>query len=134
MNPNHIGAEEVEFFQENGFLRIPGFFSKREIAELADALDKTVEEKRARILGGGGETDDDYNRVFNQMVNLWVDYEVIRKYSFDARLAEIARKISKCKRLVIYHDHGLIKPGGEQSKATNWHQDAPYWPMEQVGA
>ena len=75
MNPNHIGAEEVEFFQENGYLQIPGFYSKREIAELADALDKTVEEKRTRILGGGGETDDDYNRVFNQMVNLWVDHE-----------------------------------------------------------
>jgi ectoine hydroxylase-related dioxygenase (phytanoyl-CoA dioxygenase family) len=134
MNPNHIGSEEVGFFQENGYLQIPGFFSKEEIAELGNALDKTVDEKRERILGGGRETDDDYNRVFNQMVNLWVDCENIRRYSFDARLAEVARKISKCKRLVIYHDHGLIKPGGEQSKATNWHQDAPYWPMEQVGA
>ncbi len=134
MNPNHIGSEEFDFFQENGYLQIPGFFSKEEIAELGYALDKTVDEKRERILGGGGEADDDYNRVFNQMVNLWVDYEVIRKYSFDARLAEVARKISKCRHLVIYHDHGLIKPGGERSKATNWHQDAPYWPMEQVGA
>ena len=58
MNPNHISAEEVEFFQENGYLQIPKFYSKREIAELADALDKTVAEKRTRILGGGGETDD----------------------------------------------------------------------------
>ena len=94
MNPNHIGVEEIAFFQENGYFQIPGFFSKEEIAELGDALDRTVEEKRERVLGGGRETDDDYNRVFNQMVNLWVDYEVIRKYSFDARLAEIARKIS----------------------------------------
>ncbi len=134
MNPNRIGAEEVEFFKENGYLQIPGFFSREEMSELGEALDKTVAEKRERVLGGGRETDDEYNRVFNQMVNLWVDYEVIRKYSFDARLAEIARKVSDCRRLVIYHDHGLIKPGGEQSKATNWHQDAPYWPMEQVGA
>jgi len=134
MNPYHIGMEEVEFFQEKGYLQIKSFFCPEEIDELRSALDKTVDEKRSRMPGGGREADDDYNRVFNQMVNLWVDYEVIRKYSFDPRLAEVARKISKSRRLCIYHDHGLIKPGGEGSKATNWHQDAPYWPMEQTGA
>ncbi len=134
MNPKHIGDEQVEFFQEHGYLQLSAFFSKQEMSELREALDKTVAEKRARILGGGRETDDDYNRVFNQMVNLWVDYEVVRKYTFDVRLAEAARKVSRCRRLAIYHDHGLIKPGGERSKETNWHQDAPYWPMEQVGA
>ena len=134
MNPNKINRNHVDFFQENGYLKISRFFSQEAVLELRNALDCAVASKRERMLGGGGETDDDYNRVFNQMVNLWVDYEIIRKYSFDTRLAEVARKISRCKRLVIYHDHGLIKPGGEQSKATNWHQDAPYWPMEQVGA
>jgi len=34
----------------------------------------------------------------------------------------------------IYHDHAMIKPPGQKSKETNWHQDAPYWPMEPVGA
>lgn len=134
MNPNKISSHDVDFFQENGYLKISRFFSQENILELGTALDQAVTSKRERILGGDGETDDDYNRVFNQMVNLWVDHEIIRKYSFDTRLAEVARKISKCKRLVIYHDHGLIKPSGEESKATNWHQDAPYWPMEQVGA
>lgn len=34
----------------------------------------------------------------------------------------------------LYHDHALIKPPGEKSRETNWHQDAPYWPMNPVGA
>ena len=28
----------------------------------------------------------------------------------------------------------MIKPPGQTSKETNWHQDAPYWPMDPVGA
>lgn len=134
MNPKKIGDDDIQFYQENGYLQIPNFFTKEEISELGEALDKVVEDKRSRMIDGSGETSDDYNRVFNQMVNLWVDYGGIQKFSFNPNLAEIARKLSQCRHLVIYHDHALIKPGGEQSKETNWHQDAPYWPMEQVGA
>lgn len=134
MKLSDIGEKQVAFFQENGYLQLPHFFSTEETAELGDALDKTVEDKRARILGGGGEAADDYLRVFNQMVNLWEDYSGVRKFSFNPKLAETARRISQCQRVVIYHDHALIKPGGETSKETNWHQDTPYWPMEQIGA
>ncbi len=134
MAPIDIGEQEISFFQENGFLQIPEFFDSQEVAELAEALDKTVEEKRSRMLDSDGSVPDAYNQVFNQMVNLWVDYEEVRKFSFNPKLAEIARRLSKCRQIVIYHDHALIKPPGELSRETNWHQDAPYWPMEQVGA
>jgi ectoine hydroxylase-related dioxygenase (phytanoyl-CoA dioxygenase family) len=134
MKLSDIGEKEVHFFQDNGYLKLPHFFSRAEIDELGRALDQTVADKRSRILGGGREPSDDYMRVFNQMVNLWEDYSVVRKFSFDPRLAEVARRISRCRHIVIYHDHALIKPGGEKSKETNWHQDAPYWPMEQTGA
>ncbi|MBM3264812.1 MAG: phytanoyl-CoA dioxygenase family protein [candidate division Zixibacteria bacterium] len=134
MKLSDVGEHEVAFFQENGYLQLTEFYSKEEIEELGRALDQTVADKRARVLGGGHEGSEDYALVFNQMVNLWEDYGVVRKFSFDPRLAEIARRLSRCKHVVIYHDHALIKPGGEKSRATNWHQDAPYWPMEQIGA
>jgi len=51
MNQKKVGEKEVQFFQENGYLKMPHFFTKDEIAELGQALDKTVEEKRSRILG-----------------------------------------------------------------------------------
>lgn len=134
MKPEAIGEREVSLFQENGFLQIPEFFSREEISELADALDSTIEDKRARMLDADGEVPDAYNQVFNQMVNLWVDYDAVRKFTFNPKLAEVARKISKCRQVTLYHDHALIKPPGESSRETNWHQDAPYWPMEQIGA
>jgi len=129
-----ISEREIQFFQTNGYLQIPHFFSTEEIKELTDGLDRTVEEKRSRILNSDQEVADGYNQVFNQLVNLWVDYGDIRKFTFNPSLAEIARKLSLCKQINLYHDHALIKPGGETSRETNWHQDAPYWPMEQVGA
>ncbi|MDE2706127.1 MAG: phytanoyl-CoA dioxygenase family protein, partial [Gemmatimonadota bacterium] len=42
--------------------------------------------------------------------------------------------LSGCRLVRIYHDHAMIKPPGQTSKETNWHQDAPYWPMDPVGA
>ena len=50
------------------------------------------------------------------------------------RLGEYARQLSRCRHVRIYHDHAMIKPPGQVSKETNWHQDAPYWPMDPVGA
>ena len=111
MNPNQIGTEDINFFQENGYFQIHNFFDKLAISELKHALDKTIEDKRAQFLDIDDKANKNYNQVFNQMVNLWVDYENIRKYSFDARMAEIARKLSCSRHLMIYHDHGLIKPG-----------------------
>ena len=68
------------------------------------------------------------------MVNLWTDYPQARDIAFDARLGEYARQLSRCRYVRIYHDHAMIKPPGQVSKQTNWHQDAPYWPMDPVGA
>lgn len=72
--------------------------------------------------------------MFNQMVNLWTDYPEAKAIAFDTRLGECARRLSQCRHVRIYHDHAMIKPPGESSKETNWHQDAPYWPMDPLGA
>ncbi|MCL5270486.1 MAG: phytanoyl-CoA dioxygenase family protein, partial [bacterium] len=33
----------------------------------------------------------------------------------------------------LFHDHALLKMPGD-SKPTPWHQDLPYWPMNEPGA
>ena len=134
MSVYDLGEQDIQFYQENGYLRMPYFFTKEEMSELGAALDKIVENKRPRILGEDRESSDDIARVFKQLVNLWVDNAVVRKFSLDPCLAEVARKLAQCRHVVIYHDQALIKPAGERSKETNWHQDAPYYPMEQPGA
>ncbi|MCZ6632968.1 MAG: phytanoyl-CoA dioxygenase family protein, partial [bacterium] len=79
-------------------------------------------------------TTPEYEQVFNQMVNLWTDFPAIKPYAFDPALAESARRLSQSKHVRIYHDHAMVKPPGQESRQTNWHQDAPYWPMDPVGS
>lgn len=127
---------DIADYQENGFIRYEHFFSKKEIDILGQAIDQAVDAKRDRILGAenGGRSSQDYERVFNQMVNLWTDYPAVKEYTFSTRLADTARQLSQVDHVRLYHDHAMIKPPGQISKETNWHQDAPYWPMDPVGS
>lgn len=135
MTESPVTPGDVELYEKNGFIQYKQFFSPDEIAVLRAAIDDAISSNRDRILGakGGGRAGDEYERVFNQMVNLWTDYPEVKAFSFDERLAESARRLSKANSVRIYHDHAMIKPGGEASKETNWHQDHPYWPMDPLG-
>ena len=128
--------QDVRIYQERGFIRYKNFFSKAEMDRLRAAIDEAIASNRDRILGaeGGGRSSEEYEKVFNQMVNLWVDSPVAKEFAFSERLAETGRRLSQAKHVRIYHDHAMVKPGGQGSKQTNWHQDAPYWPMDPVGS
>ena len=132
--------------------------SPQELTPLRLALDDAVDSRRARIRGAAndGRISQDYERVFDQYVNLWTDYPAARRIAFDPRLAKApAGRHRRVKNSGFhrsrsyfgspsaplrtngagtgsgrYHDHAMIKPPGERSKPTNWHQDAPYWAMD----
>jgi ectoine hydroxylase-related dioxygenase (phytanoyl-CoA dioxygenase family) len=131
-----VTAADVEAYQENGFIQYRDFFSAQEMDGLREVIDRAIASHRDRILGAerGGRVSDDYERVFNQMVNLWIDNPEAKHVALGERLAETGRRLSRCRHVRIYHDHAMVKPGGQESRETNWHQDAPYWPMDPVGS
>ena len=135
MSQSPVTPAGVEFYQEHGYIQFTEFFNTDEIATLRNAIDHAIADNRERIVGaeGGGRGSEDYERVFNQMVNLWTDYPEVKTFSFHEKLAESARRLSQSESVRIYHDHAMIKPGGQDSKETNWHQDQPYWPMDPLG-
>lgn len=132
----NISDEDITTFQEQGFIQYKGFFSAEEMNQLRLAIDAAISANRARIVGAenDGRTSGDYEKVFNQMVNLWIDSPEAKRFSFSERLADTGRQLSRSRHVRIYHDHAMIKPPGQDSRATNWHQDAPYWPMDPIGA
>lgn len=137
MSAGHaVSDQDVLFYQDNGYLALPGFFSREELEPLRQAIDRAIATGRERIRGAerGGRGSDEYERVFNQMVNLWTDAPEARRITFHPALAETARRLAACRHVRLYHDHAMVKPGGQVSRQTNWHQDAPYWPMDPVGA
>ncbi|MEE2658652.1 MAG: phytanoyl-CoA dioxygenase family protein [Candidatus Latescibacterota bacterium] len=131
-----ITQQNVAQYQERGYIQFRGFFSEGEMDRLRGAIDEAIAINRDRILGAGngGRTSEAYERVFNQMVNLWVDFPLAKEFAFSKRLAEAGRQLSQARHVRIYHDHAMVKPPGQESKETNWHQDAPYWPMDPVGS
>ncbi len=128
--------EDVRSYCERGYIQYPTFFSPDELTALRAAMEHACTSTRERIKGapGGGRASEEYERALNQKVNLWTDYPEAKAITFHPRLAEAARRLSGARSVRLYHDHALVKPGGEISKATNWHQDSPFWPMEPQGA
>jgi len=127
---------DIQQYQDQGFIQYTNFFSGDEMDQLRQAIDDAIDTNRDRIHGDakGGRVSEDYEKGFNQMVNLWTDSPAAKAFSFSSRLAETGRRLSSSHHVRIYHDHAMIKPPGQQSRATNWHQDAPYWPMDPIGA
>ena len=81
-----VDPAEIGFFQQNGYIQYHDFFSQAEIATLRLALDDAVASRRERIRGAekGGRHSEEYERVFNQMVNLWTDYPQAKEIAFDS--------------------------------------------------
>lgn len=64
--------------------------------------------------------------IFAQYVNVWRQDDAMRQLTLHPKVAEAAAALAGVP-LRIWHDQILIKHPG-QSKATEFHQDQPYWP------
>jgi ectoine hydroxylase-related dioxygenase (phytanoyl-CoA dioxygenase family) len=67
------------------------------------------------------------------MVNLWERYPFFEDYVRHPRIGEFARRLTRSPHVRLWHDQALVKYP-KDSKATVWHQDKVYWPMQEAGA
>jgi ectoine hydroxylase-related dioxygenase (phytanoyl-CoA dioxygenase family) len=123
--------KQIASYQRNGYLQVNDLLSPAEIDELTALTD----EMNQQILKSMGPTDklNDYQKVFLQIVNVWRRDERFRKFTLNPVLADVARRLIGCERVRLWHDHLMTKLPGPDGRATDWHQDFPYWPMEQPG-
>lgn len=133
MSEYPITEDQIQFYEENGFIKLENVLILDEVEELRSAIRLAVEDQSRKGTVASASQDAEYRKVFLQMVNLWESYPQIRKYVFNKRVAEIARRLSRSEHVRLWHDHALIKEP-KDSKPTAWHQDLPYWPMKQTTA
>ena len=131
MDEYPISDEQVRFYGENGYIQLHNVLSPAEVEEARAHLAEAMSMQLAGGLDRTGRSE--YDRVFLQKVNLWRDHEGIRELVCHPRLAGIARRLTGAERIRLWHDHALIKPHTD-SKPSPWHQDLPYWPMNETGA
>lgn len=132
MDDYTLNAEQIEFYRENGYIQLFDVLTADELAETRAALENANRmQLDARHHTSGGRPE--YERIFVQKVNLWTVHDGMRSYVFNAKLAGIARRLARTARIRLWHDHALIKLPGN-SRESSWHQDLPYWPMNETGA
>jgi ectoine hydroxylase-related dioxygenase (phytanoyl-CoA dioxygenase family) len=127
-----ISKEQVHFYEENGYIQLLDVLTPQELEQVRAALDEVMalQLDQQHDLSRGRP---DYERIFVQKVNLWQVHPAMRQYVFNPKLAEIARRLARAPRIRLWHDHALVKMPGD-SKPSAWHQDLPYWPMQESGA
>jgi phytanoyl-CoA hydroxylase len=121
--------QQIDFYQQNGFVVIRNFLSPEELEEWRGAVDEAVTARGHGRLPGGGEPaqkiEDYYNNVFIQALNLWQTNERIKRIMLDERLGKVAADLAGVEGIRIWHDQALIKRPWDNP--TSWHLDNPYW-------
>ncbi len=121
----NITEEQVQFFQSNGYIKIENALSRAELNDFRQALAAVTDQP------GQGHLHQVGNK-YTQDVNVWTVHEGVRRHVFNPKLAEIARRLSRSKRIRIWHDQLIVKMPG--NRPTQYHHDLPLWPMIEAGA
>lgn len=116
-----IEASVVDSYRENGFVRVRNVLSPEQVERYAAAARGFAERQQAMSY-----TQGDDAKVFTQFVNVWQHDDTLRDLTLNNRLADIARQLAGVP-LRLWHDQLLIKQPRNEA-ATEFHQDAPYWP------
>ncbi|MBU1820361.1 MAG: phytanoyl-CoA dioxygenase family protein [Bacteroidetes bacterium] len=128
-----LDAEQIQSYQENGFLVVEDFLSADELAFWREAVDEAITNRkgkklpdRASVYGKGDEKDKDYyDKVFDQMINLWMDNEKVRQLMVNEHIGKMAAELAGVDGIRIWHDQALVKK--PWANPTSWHLDTPYW-------
>jgi len=123
--PYHVSPEQVDFFRQNGFVKLRSVLSK----EVLEQMDRTISEEVDRLNTQQKDLSerDTYGKAFLQIMNIWRNAEAVRQIVFSKRLAGIAADLLELSGVRLYHDQALYKePGGGH---TPWHADQYYWPL-----
>lgn len=117
--------EQVNYFRENGFIKIKSVLSKTTLDTMDSIITKEVNRLNTQNLEL--KDRDTYGKAFLQIMNIWRNSDLVKKIVFSKRLAKIAADLLEVEGVRIYHDQALYKePGGGQ---TPWHADQYYWPL-----
>ena len=130
---NELTSEEIDRYRTDGFLIKEDFLSPDELAFWRQALEEAVAKRngnkmpdRKEVYGEGDNADKAYfDKVFDQLLNLWQDNDKIREIMLDERLGKMAALLAGVDGIRIWHDQALIKK--PWANPTSWHLDTPYW-------
>ncbi len=129
-----ITNEQIESYRANGFVVIEDFLDDDELEIWRSTVAKAVAARRGRrfhddtVMSGEFPADEQsefYDRVFDQLVNLWQTDEAMRDLILDPRIGRMAAELAGVDGVRVWHDQALIKR--PYANPTAFHLDVPYW-------
>lgn len=124
-NPFLLLNEQLDYYKQNGFIKIKDVLSKDLINYFNSVITSTVEELTDNI--EPLKNRDTYGKAFLQLFNLWQKDSSIKELIFSKRIAKIAAELMQVNGVRLYHDQALFKEVG--GGITPWHADQYYWPL-----
>lgn len=121
-----ITEDEIETYDQEGVVFLPGMFDQDWIEVLAQGLKQNIADptSRSRVYDR-----DEANRTFFYDSQAWTRIEQYREFIFKSPCAEIAGHLMRASRVNFFFDAVFIRSPGAQF-ATPWHQDEPYWSVD----
>ena len=124
-SPFKLSPEIIDFFRENGFVKLKNVLSPTAIQYMNETISTEVVKLNTQHLPI--EERDTYGKAFLQIMNIWTRSAPVKEIVFSKRLAKIATDLMGVSGVRMYHDQALFKePGGGH---TPWHADQYYWPL-----
>jgi ectoine hydroxylase-related dioxygenase (phytanoyl-CoA dioxygenase family) len=132
---HQLNKEQIQNYQNNGFIVIEDFLSPDELEHWRQAVTNAVKERAGIKIPGKdiktGEADginedaDYFGKVFDQLLNLWQTSEQVKELMLDQRIGKMAAQLAGVDGIRIWHDQALIKR--PWANPTAWHLDTPFW-------
>jgi ectoine hydroxylase-related dioxygenase (phytanoyl-CoA dioxygenase family) len=127
--PHIISENQIQAYQDRGFLTTTDVLSQTEIEQYGTAVDKEVASRTSEDNRAVSEKST-YEQSFIQCMRLWETSPEVQPLTFHPGLAGIAAQLMGVEKVRLWQDQALYKePGGEDTEA---HQDQTFWPIGDV--
>lgn len=130
-----LSQDQINYYQENGYVVIEDFLSPAELAQWREAVMESIADRNGLKMPGKNINinEDDginkdaayFNNVFDQLLNLWQTNNKVKEIMLDERIGKMAAQLSGADGVRIWHDQALIKR--PWANPTSWHLDTPFW-------
>ena len=126
-----LSQSQIDQFQRDGFLNGGLLLNEAEVEELRSEVMRVIDQRERNdipqpVHARNLSTDD--SRPVWQIVNIWQASPPFRRLMMRPEITSSISQLTGAQELRIWHDQIQYKPpeiGGQ----TNWHQDAPLWPI-----
>ncbi|MEM7028438.1 MAG: phytanoyl-CoA dioxygenase family protein [Chloroflexota bacterium] len=133
-----LTAEQIQFFNDNGYLRYGHALNTDEVEEMRAGLDRVI----AIEASGGDDAEPEFkyghrrpnekndrpDRPIIQFINMWKREPMYERILHNPHIAGVAAALLDTPRVRLWHDQIISKPP-EENGHFHFHQDFYLWPL-----